>query len=262
MRALAIISCFLLALSMSLNAQEAGQDIVHLKNGQSYQGIIIEQKPGQYLRMLVLPDQDTTQLAYADIDRIAREVIVPSEPVQAVSQDSSSSIISPAYFTNKQWIQIHSYLGAGDYSLGGLGVTISHALNQRWLLGAGVHYISQTNERPFRNQQFVALSADVKWRFSSSSDNRLATYLVFNGGYHLPFDRTFTVEPFAEEVRVTNTWYFNPSLGFRFNVFRNMGLMFDIGYQLTLADYVSESTGESLTDRNFQNVTFRGTLIF
>lgn len=251
-----LFSLLLCALSVNTQAQDAGLDVIHLNSGQVHKGIIIEQKPGSHLTILRLPQRDTLQFSYTDVNKLTKEVTynqVSEEEQEMVEEGSNSKRILT---------QLHYYTGGGDYSLGGLGATLSKQIREDWLLGGGVYYIGQVNSRPFIQQQSVVMAADFKWCYAKSRNKKRMGYLSLAAGYYFPLNKDFYLESFNANVTTSRTYYLNPSLAFHWDIYKSVGLMIDFGYQLTTASYSSQSSGEILQNRNFNNVAIRGTLIF
>ncbi|MEL7425350.1 MAG: hypothetical protein AAFN81_20345 [Bacteroidota bacterium] len=258
MKHLMLLLLLLVGLNFSANAQSStNQDKVHLKDGTTHTGIIIEQKPGSHLKLLRLPEQDTLQFYYSDVDKITKEMS------QIETSEDQLKTEKPTLAEQEKLLtQIHAYLGGGDYSLAGFGLTLSKPVHNQWLVGAGVHYIAQLNTRPFIRQQDIALTADVKWRYGQSANKRRMGYLSLAVGYYFQLNKDFYYDPINGDATTRNTFYLNPSIGFRWDVFKWAGFMVDFGYQYTTATYFSQSNDERLFNRNFNNIAIRGTLIF
>src|SRR5690349_19838998 len=141
MRILFSLTAYLLfGFLLPLQAQTAVQDAVILNSQRQFNGIIVEQKPGQYIRLLRLPEHDTLQFLMDSIDRIVKIVNTTA------ASESASLTTEPLkkYNQKKHIMMIHGYLGCGYYSFSGFGLTMVRSFADRWHVGAGVHYIGQT----------------------------------------------------------------------------------------------------------------------
>ena len=87
-------------------------------------------------------------------------------------------------------------------------------------------------------------------------------YISLAAGYYFQLNKDFYYEPINGNATTGNTFYLNPAVGFRWDVFKKVGFMVDFGYQLTTATYFSQSSGERLFNRNFDNIAIRGTVMF
>ncbi len=256
MRYLIVLCFFFLGLTKNQMNAQAAQDIVLLNNGQHHQGIVIEQKPGEYIRLLRLPERDTLQFGLDAIDRIIK--IVPpdtSNPVSATAPERR-------FNQNKYIAFLHTYMGGGKYALGGVGMSVSRSFGDRWHAGLGLHYIGQTSTNTFPNQQIVPVTADFRFKISESKSGRLATLFGVSTGYNFSIDNKQFDSGLASEIRITDGIFFNPSLAFRVNFARNAGLMLDLGYQLTSGNIYHVETGNLLYKRTWHNFAARGSIFF
>ncbi len=260
MRYLIVFSfVFFLLPKIPLQAQ-AAQDLVYLSNKQAHRGIVIEQKPGEYIRLLRLPESDTLQFSMEEIDRIVK--ILPS--TNAV--DAKNTDVSPEpekrYNQNKYMAMLHFYAGGGKYALSGLGMGIGRSFNDRWHAGLGLSYIAQTSSNTFPNQQIVPLTADFKFKISESPSGRLATLFALSTGYCFSLDNRQFDSGLNTNIRITDGVFFNPSIAFRLNILRNAGIMFDLGYQFSSGNIYNVETGALMDKRTWHNFAARGSLFF
>lgn len=87
-----IAFCMLIStLTQSRLTAQTSQDAVYLTNQKFYQGIVIEQKPGEYIRLLRLPERDTLQFEMDDIDRIVK-LMDPARLTSPGETDNTSAL--------------------------------------------------------------------------------------------------------------------------------------------------------------------------
>jgi len=242
-----------------LGAQTA-QDIVYLTSGLSHQGIVIEQKPGEYIRLLRLPGRDTLQFSMDAIDRIVKIIAPAGSPLQ----ESAANPIEPAnrFNQNRYVAMLNFYIGGGKYSLVGIGMGVGRSFGDRWQAGLGVQFIHQTNSNTFPNQQIIPITADFKFKISESPKGRFAALLALSAGYSINVDDEQFDSGLNNNIRITDGVFFNPSIAFRVNVLRNAGIMFDVGYQLSSGNIYNVESGDLIDKRTWHNFAARGTLFF
>lgn len=251
-----LVSCF-----ANTQAQTTAQETVFLTNQSSYSGIVVEQKPGEYIRLLRVPELDTLQFHMDSIERVVRitapapvaaeDALPPTEPHKRFNQ-------------NPHIVMLHGYVGGGDYSLGGFGVTFSHNLHNRWWVGLGAHYIGQTGSynATYPDRQIVPITADLRWNFSQSGSGRFVSMLALNAGYYFGLNNRYRDENLGIEVHARNGLFFNPSVAFRANVLPNAGLMLDLGYQLTTSSLFDTGNDTLIKRKQWHNFALRGTVFF
>lgn len=251
---------FLFGFVRLLHAQTSAQDVVILNSQRSYSGIVIEQKPGDYIRLLRLPEHDTLSFPMDSIDRIVK--IVPTDK----PADNQPAPLKPQteYNRKRQTVMIHGYMGGGNYSFGGFGITLAQRIGKRWQVGVGGHYIGQKGSYPgtLPDQQIVPVTVDCRWRFSQSATGKTAILLALNTGYNFMLNKEYIDGGQHVNGRITNGLFFNPSFAFRVNLWENAGLMLDLGYQLTSSRLYDLGTDLRIGKRQWHNFAARGTLFF
>ncbi|MBX2928781.1 MAG: hypothetical protein KF852_13180 [Saprospiraceae bacterium] len=260
-----IAFCMLISiLTQSRLTAQTAQDAVYLTNQQFYQGIIIEQKPGEHIRLLRLPERDTLQFEMDDIDRIVK-LLDSSAPLAGAATESTSALSAlpeRKFNRNKYVAMLHASIGGGKYALLGLGISVARSFEDRMQAGIGVQFIGQTSNNTFPNQQIIPVTADFRFKISESRGGRLATMAGLSAGYNISVDNKQFDSGFNADIRVTNGVFLNPSLAFRVNILRNMGLMMDFGYQFSSGNIYFIETGELYDRRTWHNFAARGTLFF
>ena len=255
--ALCIIFC---GLPKNQLSAQAAQDIVYLTSGLSHQGIVIEQKPGEYIRLLRLPERDTLQFSMDAIDRIVKIVA----PANSTLPENTTRPTAPEkrFNTNRYVAMLNCYIGGGKYSLVGIGMGVGRSFGDRWQAGLGVQFIHQTSSNTFPNQQISPITADFKFKISESPKGRFATFLALSAGYNISVDDEQFDSGLSNNIRITDGVFFNPSIAFRVNVLRNAGLMFDLGYQFSSGNIYNVESGDLIDKRTWHNFAARGSLFF
>lgn len=260
MRNLILLPVFILiAAQSSLFAQAAAaQDAVYLLDARAHQGIIIEQKPGEHIKLLRLPEGDTLQFEMEQIDYIAK--IMQKTPVQA--QAEAEQAPRPAFNQRQNFLMIHGWTGGGDYAFQGLGISLNHRLAERTEVGLGAHYLGQTSTNSLHDRQTIPLTADFRYAFSRSRNGRFSTHLAISAGYNFTLNRNYFDPGENSELSVSDGLYFSPGVAFRANILPNVGLMIDLGYQLSTGRVSLAETGQELRRKNWNNLAIRGSLFF
>jgi len=255
--ALCIVFCCLPKNQLSA---QAAQDIVYLTSGLSHQGIVIEQKPGEYIRLLRLPERDTLQFSMEAIDRIVKIVA----PENSLLPENTARPTAPEkrFNTNQYVAMLNGYIGGGKYALVGIGMSVGRSFGDRWQAGLGVQFIHQTSSNTFPNQQIIPITADFKFKISESPKGRFATLLALSAGYNISVDDEQFDSGLSNNIRITDGVFFNPSIAFRVNILRNAGLMFDVGYQFSSGNIYNVESGDLIDKRTWHNFAARGSLFF
>jgi hypothetical protein len=264
MRNLLFLSILFCALTQNPLAAQIAQDAVYLNNQMSYQGIVIEQKPGEYIRLLRLPERDTLQFEMDDIDRIVK-LMAPAQLTAVGEPDNTSALPAKPerkFNQNPYVAMLHSSIGGGKYALLGLGISVARSFEDRMQAGLGIQFIGQTSDNTFPNQRILPVTADFRFKVSESPGGRLATMVALSAGCNFSIDNKQFDSGFNADIRISNGVFLNPSLAFRVNILRNMGLMMDFGYQFSSGNIYFIETGELYDRRTWHNFAARGTLFF
>ena len=133
------------------------------------------------------------------------------------------------YNTKRNFVFVNGGTGGGDYPFACFGLNLGRRFfNGQTMAGIGVHYIGYTADGtfPIDPVQIFPVMVDIRQTFMESRDGRFATLLIADAGY--VFSITGNGEDAYGEYKFLNGWAINPGIGFRYNVFENAGLMFDI----------------------------------
>ncbi len=248
----------LVCLGFTAIAQLAPRDRVLLTDGTFYDGIVIEQKPGEHIRLLRLPESDTLTVALNDIDKLIRlmQDENPAPESQLIDHGTAGF-----FNTSDIVLMIHGWSGGGDYEFAGFGLGVAYRLKPRLETGLAVHYLGSLYS-PEPDRYLIPLTATVRYRLSSSARGRFSSLAAINAGYGFTLNRRFFDAALETELEMSNGLYLNPALGFRMNVLNNAGLMLEIGYQMTTSNMRDTSSGETLRRKMWHNLAVGGTLFF
>lgn len=203
-------------------------DAVYLKSGESYEGLIIEQKPGDSIQLWRLTENDTLAFSMEEIERITRTILPPEQPVLLVEQPRRP------YFSKPNYLYLSAATGGGDYPFLGGGLTLSHrfARYDKAAVGLSVQYIGnrehgyETNRVDFL--KIVPVMIDVRHEFSRTHNNRFSTHLFAEGGYAFNFTANASNE--YGEFEYGNGWIVHPGVSFQFALLSDFGFFAEIGW--------------------------------
>jgi len=258
------ITLIALLLQVSLLAQNTLKEKVVLTNGEIYEGIVVEQVPGEYIQLYRTLEKDTLKIEMVDIERMIRQIEpeAPSSTKKEKEKDANAWIWGQQrYNTKSTYIMIHGATGAGDYAHSGLGLSLGYNFYD-WQFGGGVQYFGNTGTVNNGNWSTIPISLDARFMFSQSKKGMFATFLCMSGGYNVVLSNEVAASVFGEPGRTENGLYLFPSLAFRFNLAKNLGLMLDIGYHMNTGKIYGLNTDDFLGTIRHDNILFRGSLFF
>lgn len=214
------------------NAQEL--DKVFLLDSTSYTGKVVEQKPGDYIRLAILNTTDTFTFRMVEIDKLIK--------VPGGTEDLESSIKVEQGFNNNQYfVNLGGSRGGGDVAYSGLGIGIGYRLNSRLSLGIHAEYLGESGvgiSAPYQWQK-IPVMAEVRYELQRHYEGRGAIYLHSAIGYSATLDDEFQDPDTGVMFDVTDGVAFKVGLGYRVNIFRNTGLLIDLNYL-----YIRDETRE------------------
>lgn len=229
-------------------------DVVHLKTGQTHQGLIIEQKPGESISLWRSAEADTLTFAMDVIDRITKAVPTPVQ--------SKQSLISPKHgFNTNPWsFALQASNGGGDYSVIGFGGILQKRFpTQRATLGLGLHYLGAQNGYGVNTMPIVLHSS---YEFSSGWKGRFGSLGFLDLGCSVNMGNNFFDEANQVNVKYGNGLYFNTGVRFRINVLQNTGVWFDIGYLYQNSKLTNVEDNKKLQTKAWHVFQVKGALFF
>ena len=136
-----------------------------------------------------------------------------------------------SYNTKKNFVFINGSLGGGDYPFAGLGLSLSHQLFKgNTMAGVSFQYIGTTSDGTWSgidDIQIFPIMLDIRQRFMESKSGRFATFLIVSGGYVVSITGN-DIDADGNSFQYNNGWGISPGIGFRFNIFENVGAMLDL----------------------------------
>jgi hypothetical protein len=187
-----------------------------------------------------------------------------SAPI-AIGQSTGTTTTTELYNTRRNFVTINGATGGGDYPFAALGLNIGrHFFEGNMLAGVGFQYIGTTDDGSgiggTDQAQLFTLMLDLRYKFMESSNGRFSTFLIGAGGYAIPInDRDEDSDGIYEDL---NGWVINAGIGFRFNVFQNMGLMADATWLHHAGQRVWEPPSTKRIHMKWDLVLFRGHIFF
>ncbi len=242
-------------------SQMKAVDKIFLTDNSSYEGIVIEQKPGEFIRLLRLPEKDTMTIEYENIERMTR--LVSEETGVNPAENDGIKKPGKVFNSRRTYGMVHGVTGGGDYAYAGFGLSFGANVNPDFQVGLGVHYFGQLSDPVTGpSRQTFPLALDLRHTILKSKSGRFSTMLGISGGINFTVNGDYFDEVLFANMRMSNGYYFNPSLGLRMNILENLGLMLDVGYQYNNSRIVNNQSGDKVGRADFHNVMIRGTMFF
>ncbi len=98
------------------------------------------------------------------------------------------------------------------------------------MAGVSFQYIGTTSDGTWSgidDIQVFPIMLDIRQRFMESKSGRFATFLIVSGGYVVSITGN-DEDAEGNSFQYNNGWGINPGIGFRFNIFENVGAMLDL----------------------------------
>ncbi|MBK7809720.1 MAG: hypothetical protein IPI50_00535 [Saprospiraceae bacterium] len=167
------------------------------------------------------------------------------------------------YGQRKNHVLVHYASGGGDYSHAGFGLALGRNILRDLSLGLGIQYLGQNNTfltKPSRTT--FPLSVDLKYHFIRSQSNRYSVLIGMSAGYNFvrqnPYFEPISNVPVSEK----NGLYLNPSVGFKWYAYRNLGILFDIGYHYNNSSLRITETNAKISSQEYHNILFKFGILF
>lgn len=183
-------------------------------------------------------------------------------PMILICQDNKLSVSEKSYNNSKVKPMVHFGLGAGDYSITDLGISIYHQLHPSFIVGVSTHYLGVNGKNTSIPQwQKIPITLESCYDIKKYNQNRSSVYLKLGIGYSFTLNGSYYDNNEFINKRVTNGWAVSPGLGYRFNILENTGLNFDVNYHL-IADKTEDDNGIVISDNLWNHIIFRTSLFF
>jgi hypothetical protein len=257
---LIILPALLLLAPLQLFTQAPFTDQVLMEDGTRHDGLIIEQKPGEYIRLWRQANGDTLTLAIEDIDRMLR--VTPDTPASVVGINQAAAKGNSPFGTNRYVAMLRISTGGGDYSFHGAGMAVGLRVNNDLQIGIGAQYFGQYSDNTIPQRQLIPLTLDLRYRLNTSPSGRFASLLSLETGLAFSLNKDYFDWGRGQQVSVTNGFYIHPALAFQGFITPNFGLLIDLGYQYNGGHVVAADGGEQLSTKRYSNVILRGSFFF
>lgn len=183
-------------------------------------------------------------------------------PMVLICQNIKLSVSEKPYNTSKVKPMVHFGLGAGDYSITDLGISIYHQLHPSFIVGVSTNYLGVNGKNTSIPQwQKIPVTFESSYDIKKYNQNRSSVYLKLGIGYSFTLNGSYYDNNEFINKRVTNGWAVSPGLGYRFNILENTGLNFDVNYHL-IADKTEDDNGIVISDNLWNHIIFRTSLFF
>lgn len=130
-------------------------------------------------------------------------------------------------------------------------------------MGLSIQYLGQTNLfKPKPTRATFPLSIDLRYQFIKSKSNRFSVLVGMGTGYNFvrqnPYFEPITNVPVSEK----NGLYLNPSVGLKWYAYKNLGLLFDIGYHYNDSSTRITETNQKISTQAYHNVLIKFGILF
>ena len=174
---LKFITCLIILTSFS----SYGQDIILLKNGEKYFGLIIEQKLGESIRLYRPEELDTIKINLIDIEKLMKEVKSVDEPLASEIIEKPKEVHQTSFYSN-----LSAYKG---WFLKSVGLKYGLMVNPlpRLRLGVGLEY-QFFYDHEIIERTFI-ISTDLSCDFQLNRSKDMSFVFLMSPSYHLPKGR-------------------------------------------------------------------------
>lgn len=269
-----ILIMICLSFSLKLFAQEKGVDVLVLKTGERLRGIIIEQKPGEYVRLLQIPSNDTIKIELTAIETLIKIIDEGDQENQKnnneeTEQSNNSDIeLNPdqiGFNKRAYYVNLGAFVGGGDWSNCSMGLSVVRTFSPKLQAGLGVSAIATlASKNNDKLDAILPITAEFRYTLQEMWKGRTALMLNLSTGYHAVLQGYYTVPVVGESDKLAlmrNGLYFQPSLGMRVNFTKNFGLLFEVSYQYIGSKSHYDITGDFIKKHQYSSILF-GTKFF
>lgn len=252
-------------------SQTEGEDLVQLKNGTSVRGIIIEQRPGEFIRVLQIPSQDTVKIMLMEIETLLKIVPNVNEseiihnlpyPQDTVNKPLVDNTVKDGFNQHLFQVRINMARLFLDYAGEGYGFSLHRKIGSTTYAGVGFSYFKGRINLPYQDRKSLAFFGEFSHDIGLSTKGRLGFRGGLGLGYNIDFSESYFDLDANVNAKLSNGLFAHPHVGLRMNLTKNTGLLFDIGYQYIHANLQSLTTKEKIEGRNWSSTVFRISLFF
>jgi hypothetical protein len=247
--------------------QTEGDDIVTLKNGEELRGYIIEQKPGVYIRLLQSPLNDTLKIEFDQIEMLrtnVNQIKTKSESDSTETKDLKLELSELRFNDRKHYVNFGVSRSGGEWNSVNMHLSALRTVSPNLQLGLGINVLGYDGHINHDLQWVLPITLELRQVLRKMKNNRIANMLNLSAGYSVVIDGEYYAGPTSPEnfVVFKNGLFLNPSYGFRVNLSRNVGLIFEIGYQFNRYKTIYNESDEFLKIRSYHNMTIGAKLFF
>ena len=249
---------------VSANAQTAGPDIVELKSGEKHQGLIVEQRPGNYLRLVQKPSSDTLTLHYSDITALyksAEEASAPQMDTDSMLKSAPETPLPTAFNQRRIYAGISTAVSGGDWRNTGLGAQLHYTVLPSLKAGVSLQFYWGDGHTAVMDQ-ILPVSLDVLYTIQSTQSGRMSLLAGSSIGCAFVQQRNYYSTKFETDAELSRGLFYSASLGGQVNFTRNTGLRVEVGYQYVGAKAYRLGTDDFLQRNKQSNIFLRGTVFF
>jgi hypothetical protein len=250
-----LLAAILMAFTVSTYAQKKAEDVVFMKNGDSYQGQIIRYQQGETL-MFRQTDGTELELNDKDIRKIVQgteyEAVAEGPQAAAASKNTSTSLRTKGLYNTTTLLFALGSSDANGVSLGaGLGNVTGYMLAP-WLgvgLGIGVDNYAR------RGETVYPVFGELRSYLPSKKTRGF--YIALAGGYGLAFERES-----LDIVEAKGGPMIYPAFGMRLSSIEGLDVNIDFGFKYQEASFTRELFGGDVELRNltYQRLVLRAGL--
>ncbi len=246
----------------NVSAQSEGKDVVLLKNGDTLQGTIIEQRPGKHIKLLQQPSQDTLTVEY---ERIEALQYLPTTNLNVEDTLRAQNIMinadeapAPKFNQRKNYLGVGVAGGGGVWTNVGIGGNFLYTINSKLQTGISLYFFQGVGQETVIHQA-LPVSIDALYTVGKTKSERFSSYVGTSLGYSFNLNEPPSN---AAMLALKNGTYLNPFIGGRLNFSPNSGLRLDIGYQLVSGATFDKSTGDLLQKNKQHNILVKAMIFF
>ena len=242
--------------TMTVFAQET--DKVILEDQTSYRGRVVEQKPGEYIKLVLEGTSDTVTFRMHEIERLMKV----SDQMNRIEEKDAGSTGSD-FNQHRFMVTVGGSTGGGDVAFAGLHIGLDHQSLPGLFLGVAAEYLGESGSgisAPYQWQK-IPVYLNVRYELEHTFGGRGALFARTGVGYSFTLDNEYKDPDSNETFTVTNGLALKPGLGYRVNLLKNSGLMIEVNYLLIL-DNIKDAADQKAKSNNWSNIQVSASLFF
>ncbi len=254
--------CILAALLIAVHVTSAQyKDQIYIDESTRFEGTVIEQKPGEYIRLV---EDATTDTLTFEMEQIYKLVRVPVTPETKEKSEEMEPVSTLNFNSNKFALGVHGALGSGDVPFIGMGLGLHYRIRPNLSIGFVPFFMGENSSSPGRrNVQWLKLPLTVQatYELQSQLNGRGGLYIRSGLGYSITLDGDYKDRDTGMTQSVKNGLYLNPAIGYRINFKKNLSLALDLGYIL-ITDRTTDSLNRTVSTKTWDMAVVSGAIFF